>query len=220
MSVSPSLFNGVFMEDLGGIGDPFATVGGGFNSINYAEMNKGVTPIFFIEPIKDGAASEKAGRPVFIEQERVRIIVAGDMYNQIVHPVDDAIKQRFAEQYARWQANKQVRVIDGTPIREWSPLTKAQVAEFEAMGIFSVENLRDMSDLNVSRLPEGREWREKARAWLEAATAGANDMRLAAENERMRSEIERLKQQMAELAANMGEDAPKRGPGRPPKQAA
>ena len=70
------------MQDtLGGVGDPFATVSGGFG-IDYAQMNKGVQPIFFVEPVEDAAASERDGVPRYREEERVRLIVAGDMFNQ------------------------------------------------------------------------------------------------------------------------------------------
>ena len=84
-------------DTLGGPGDPFATVGASFGGVDYASMNKGIQPIFFVEPVEDKAASEKEGVVRFRDEERVRLIVAGDMFNQPVHPVDDSIKERFAE---------------------------------------------------------------------------------------------------------------------------
>ena len=204
-------------DTLSGPGDPFATVSGGMG-VDYAQMNKGVTPIFFVELLPDPAASELAGMAKMREFERVRIIVAGDALNQPVHPVDDNLRERFADQYARWKANKAERHIEGTRITEWLAITQLQAAEFHANGVFSVENLRDLSDAHVAKFADGRIWREKAGAWLETAKTGANDMRLAAENERMKEEIAELKRQFSELATRIprdDEDAPRRGPGRP-----
>jgi len=202
------------MDDyLGGVGDPFATVQGGFGGINYAQMNKGVQPIFFVEPVEDQAASERDGVPRYREEERVRLIVAGDMFNQPVHPVDSNIKERFPLAYEAWKAKRQEKHIDGTPLKQWPLLSPVQIAEFEASGIFSVESLRDIADTNVNRIADGRIWREKAKAWLEQAKDGAAATRLAAENERLREQLERLEKRIDE----MDKEAVKRGPGRPAK---
>jgi hypothetical protein len=187
------------MDDyLGGAGDPFATVSGGFG-VDYAAMNKGVQPIFFVEPVPDERASERDGVPRYREEERVRLIVAGDMFNQPVHPVDSSIKERFPEHYAKWKASKAQKHVEGTPLKEWPLLSPAQVAEFDASGIYSIESLRDLSDTNVNRIHDGRIWREKAKAWLEQAKDGAAATRLAAENERLREQIEHLEKRFNEL---------------------
>jgi hypothetical protein len=65
--------------------------------VDYTPHNKGVTPVFFIESVIDPSASEKAGRAIYQDMERVRIHVAGDSLSVAVHPVDDAIKARFEE---------------------------------------------------------------------------------------------------------------------------
>ena len=201
------------MQDtLGGVGDPFATVSGGFG-IDYAQMNKGVQPIFFVEPVEDQAASERDGVPRYREEERVRLIVAGDMFNQPVHPVDSSIKERFPEQYSRWKTSRVEKHVDGTPLKHWPLLSPVQIAEFEAAGVFSVESLRDMADANINRVHEGRVWREKAKAWLEQAKDSAVATKLAAENERLREQLERLEKRIDE----MDKEAVKRGPGRPAK---
>jgi len=202
------------MDDyLGGVGDPFATVSGGFGGINYSEMNKGVQPIFFVEPVADAKASEEAGVPKFREEERVRLIVAGDMFNVAVHPVDSSIKERFPVQYEAWKAKKTEKHIDGTPLKQWPLLSPVQIAEFEAAGIFSVEGLQNIADANINRIADGRIWREKAKAWLAQAKDGALATKLAAENERLREQLEALAKRVDEI----DREAPKRSPGRPAK---
>lgn len=201
------------MDDLE-MATPFATVGD-FGQVNYAEMNKGVQPVFFVEPVYDAKRSEADGVPRYVEEERVRIIVAGDQFNVAVHPVDAGIKERFPEHYARWKATREERHIDGTPLRQWPLLSPAQIAEFEAAKIFSVEMLSELADTNVANIFDGRQWREKAKAWLAQAKDGATATRLAAENQRMKDQIEALTARLNEIAP---EPAERRGPGRPPKQ--
>jgi hypothetical protein len=69
-------------------------------------MNKGVRAEFFFErlecePLKneDGSITEREP----IEDERVRIRVAGDVLTEFVGPVTDEIKKRFPEEYSRWK---------------------------------------------------------------------------------------------------------------------
>ena len=195
-----------------GVSTPFATVNGGFG-VDYAEMNKGIQPIFFSEPEQDFGASEREGVPRFREVEKVRLIIAGDMFNQPVHPVDDAIRQRFPEHYARWKASRTERHVEGTPIRNWPLLSNVQIAEMEAANIFSVEMLAELADQNIAKIMDGRVWRDKAKAWLSQAKDGATATRLAAENTRLTEKLEALEKRLSELEAS----ETRRGPGRPRK---
>lgn len=199
-----------------GAASPFATVNG-FGGIDYSEANKGVTPIFFIEPVPDEKATEAAGAVRMFEQEMIRIHVAGDMLNVHTSPVLPEHKQRFAAEYGAWKAKGTARHIEGTPLKNWPMIPGIRIAEFEAMGIYSVENLRDVSDVNIFKLQDGRVWREKATGWLASAEKHGTEARFAAENERLRNDMDELRKQIAELSANNEE---KRGPGRPRKDAA
>lgn len=205
-------------DDLGAVGDQIFSIGD--TGERWAEQNKGVTPIFFMEPIKNPGKSEKEGRPIFDEVERVRIIVAADQFNQIVHPVDDLIIERFPDHYRRWKENRTARHIDGTPIREWPLVGPAQVAEFEGMGIFNVEGLASVAETSVNRSQDLRAWRQKAQVWLASAKDNALAVRMSAENETLRAEMAKMREQMAALAAHVNSDDERRGPGRPRKDAA
>lgn len=207
------------MDELGGT-LPFATINEN-GGIDYAAMNKGVTPIFFTEAVADEKATEAAGAVRLRELEMVRIQVAGDMLNVATSPVTAEIKERFAVQYDAWKTKRQDRHIDGTPLKNWPLISALRIAEFEAMGIFSVENLSQVSDTNVSKLADGRVWREKAVAWLQSAKDNGAAAKLGAENERLRSDMEDMRKQLAELSALVNSQADeKRGPGRPRKDAA
>lgn len=199
---------------------PFANVGG---EVDYELMNKGITPIFFIEPVLDQKASDEAGCPRYRNAEHVRLMVAGDSLNVPVLPVDDGIKQRFAPQYARWKTNRDDKQIDGTPLKEWPLLTPAQIMEFRGINVFTVEQLSEISDANVTRLYDGRVWRKKATDWLRIAKDSGVVNQQAVQIERQNEKIAELEKTLLEMSAHFAAhsedaaDAPRRG--RPPKAA-
>jgi hypothetical protein len=198
----------------------FATVGD-WGQVDYTEMNKGITPLFFVVPVQNQRKTEAEGRPVFDEMEQVKILVAGDQYNQVVRPVDDEVKTRFADAYNRWVANKREKHIDGTPLKMWPLLSIGQIAELESLNIFNVEGLANVADSNLTRMYNGREMRTKAQAWLSAAKDGASVAKLATENEQLRADMAELKEQFQALKARRDHDDEEERPrrGRPPKAA-
>ena len=171
------------------------------NSTRYADMNKGIQPIFYVESVEDPGESEKAGTLKMRECEFVRLFMAGDMNSSPVHPVTKELKERFAEAYAKWQATRSNDHIDGTPLAAWPLASKGFVMELKALHIRSVEDLAGVADNNISKITDGRIWREKAKAWLGSNKDSGTAARLAAENERLRTDMEDLKRQVAELAA-------------------
>ena len=215
-----------------GQASPFADITQ--TGIDYAAMNKGITPVFFNVPVEDEKATKEAGAIRMCNQEMVKIHVAGDMLNVHCSPVLPEHKERFAPQYEAWKTKQIERHIVGTPLKNWPMITTLRIAEFEAMGIFSVENLRDTSDTNIQKLAEGRVWREKAGAWLESAEKNGVAAKYAEENERLRNDMDEMRKHLAELSAQIRQrnideddglrhslDEPKRrGPGRPRKDEA
>ena len=202
---------GSFDNTLGGA---FAVVGNG--GARFSEMNKGITPIFFTEEIEDTAATEAAGTLKMKQVERVRLVTAGDMNSAPVHPINDEIRQRFPEQYARWKSTQTNDFIDGTPLSAWPQASRGLVMELAAVNIRSVEDLAAVADTNLHRISEGRVLRAKAQAWLATNKDSAKAAEYAAKFERQSAELEALKQQVRELAAQIQHERDeKRGPGRP-----
>lgn len=205
------------MDELGSASaHQFANVGDN-GMVDFTAMNKGVTPIFFIEPIPDDKATEESGAVRMREQEMVRIVVAGDMLNVATSPVTAEMKVRFAVQYEAWKLKRVELHIEGTPLKNWPMIPAIRIAEFNAVGIFSVENLSVVADSNLGRLVDGRVWREKAIAWLASAKDNGAAAKYAAENERLRSDMTEMQKKIDDLTALVEE---KRGPGRPRKEAA
>lgn len=198
---------------------PFANIGG---EVDYDLMNKGITPIFFIEPVHDQGASDKAGAPRFRDMEHVRLMVAGDQMNVPTLPVDDALKQRFSTQYARWKANREDKHFDGTPLKAWPLLSPSQIAEFNALNIMSVEQLAEVADTYVTRIHDGRVWRKKAQDFLRLAKDSGVVTQQAVEIEHLNQKVEELTKTILELSARVGaneaDEPARRGPGRPRRE--
>lgn len=184
--------------------------------------NAGIFPQFFIEPKQHKAKSEEAGRPIFIDQEYVRIIIAGDSKSSPVHKVNQSHIDRWPDHYRAFKQGQEAPV-EGTPLSQWSSLPAYRAAELKALNIHTVESLAQLPDTGIQRIGMGgRELVKKAQAFLETAQGNAAAEKYAAENERLRADIDMLQQQVKELAAMVDEktspdDQPKRGPGRPPK---
>src|ERR1700741_4865537 len=127
-----------------------------------------VQPRFHIEPVVDAVASAPAGRPIYRNEERVQFIMPGSP-NQPVFRVTDEHRQRWAEAYAAFKRGEEM-TADGTPLEQWPTLTRAQVLELKAMGVYSVEQASQLPDTAVQRIGRGGyALRERAKAYLDEA---------------------------------------------------
>jgi len=199
-----------------------ATVGeDGFNSVDWAAMNKGITPVFTIIPIEDEKSSIEQQRAVYRDTEVVLLYIAGDQFSVHSAPVDEAIKRRFPDQYANWKRTNEGRTITGTPLKFWPMATPAFIKEMESINVFSVDDLANIADVHVGNMPDGRVWRDRAAAWLANASDTAATSRFAAENDRLRERLEALEDKLRaqiqrefkeELTAADGKTYRKRGP--------
>lgn len=192
---------------------PFATVNE-FGNVDYAEQNKGITPLFFVELVADDAASEAAGAPRRREIEMVRLMIAGDMLSSPVHPVNAEFRERFSAAYAKFKAGQTAIHVEGTPLRDWPALSRLQIAELEDLKIYSVDQLAGVADQNINRIQDGRILRAKADAFLKLSKDSAHANKLAADNERLRGSVDDLTAKLADLSARVeqmqAEQQPKR----------
>lgn len=172
---------------------------------------------FHMMPIENKARSAEEGRPIFEDREFVTIRIVGDNKTVVTRPVRtewDANQppdtERWPRQYQAFK-NQQSQVIEGTPVTEWSMITKADAMSLKAINIHTVEMLAALGENNLQWLG-ARKMRDMAKAYLEQAQGNSGMTRLIEENEMLKKDIEALKNQMAAFMA----DKPKRG--RPPKE--
>lgn len=112
--------------------------------------------------------------------------------------------------YEAWKKGAEIPE-NGTPLAAWPGVTADMARVFVSMGIRTVEDVRDMGDGAISKLPfpNARKMPDLARKWLEGTDAAAKD----AENAELRERIAAMEEMLSERA----EEKPKRGPGRPKK---
>jgi hypothetical protein len=157
-------------------------------------------------------ATIAAARPIFKTYEFCEIRIPGDKTNvrqgrvDKMHP-DPRI--RFAEAYARFKRGEAIQV-QGTLLREWAMIPRAEAKTLEAAGIYTVEQLANLTDPNAARFMGSMALRQMARDYLATADKMAPLTQARAENEKMRVELQALR----EMVEALGGKAPP--PSEPP----
>jgi len=179
------------------MGDPAQQQGHGL----YAE--------FYMHPVQNQAASEEEGRPIYEEQEYIRIMVPGDKSTVIERPVRMGStpvhdNHKFAREYAAFTQNG-TQGLTGTPLKEWPQMSRSQVKELEFFNVHTVEQLAEMADSNIQNFRGMAEKKQAAINYLEAAHDGAPMVKLESELKKRDNEIDALKGQVEELIKELGE---------------
>lgn len=156
----------------------------------------------FIKPVKDEAASIEAGRPIFKEEEYVRIIKSGgrdDVTHKVRHLENDPKEwPKFESHIKKWRENRNY-TPEGTPLREWPSISLSQVEELAFFNIKTVEQLSSLSDANLGKVGMGAyQLREKAIAYLKSAKDNSVLEKYAAENADMKKRLEDLERLLSE----------------------
>lgn len=144
--------------------------------------------------------SAQKGRPVHVEQDFIKIMVPGNKLSNVDTIATPEYQRRFASRWEAYKAGKQ-RGVEGTLLSSWSAMSITMVADLNAMGIHTVEQLANISDTVASKLPGGASLRDRAEAYLEASNDAAVATRLAEEKEALAAVISDLQSQIAELQA-------------------
>ena len=172
-------------------------------SRTYGAPAQELRPDFYMDTIKDEPASAVAGREIHREVERVRIIIPGAVASIVVKNVDDTHRQRWPQEYTAFKAGQEQPLI-GTALKEWPVLNRAMVEELHFLQIRTVEELANLSDIQVQRIGMGGQMlRQRARAYLDEAEHEALLTKTTAENDVLRSRIAALEAQVNELGQLM-----------------
>lgn len=170
----------------------------------------GCVVVFYDKEEPDAARTEKEGHACFKMKTYIRKQVPGDNLVAIDRPVRDSDKQEFHAEWKRYQ-EKRVDIVDGVPIDQWPVLNRAQVAEFKALGIHSVEQFMNMPESHGQKIMGFNTLRQKARAFLEWAKDAEKSEQIQADAAAKDAQIQELTAKLAELTAQVAAMAPKRG---------
>jgi hypothetical protein len=165
---------------------------------------RGCHIVFSMEPEQNFAKSEEAGRPIFEDVEYITIMVPGDKDNMPKRPVRWSDKQQYAQQYAAFKANKE-QVVEGTPLSSLPFMSKAQVLEFQAVGLRTAEQVRDMSDSIGQKFIGIHSLKKRVTDFLEAAAGAAPLTKMRAELEARDNEIEVLRRAVKDQGDKLAE---------------
>lgn len=121
----------------------------------------------------------------------------------------------FSEMLKRFRAGQEM-LTTGTPLRASMAFTKAEIAQCEAVKIFSIEDLSVANEEALSRMGMGgRNLKTKAQKLLESKDGD----KLAQENEALRVKLADLESKVEKmLAAGIAEPVARKKPGRKPKE--
>lgn len=181
---------------------------------------------FYKRSVKQEDESVAAGRPIFKEFDFVRICVPGDNLTEIDTYAQESHKARFPRQWAHYQnqVGSQEQII-GTPIEEWTLISRSQADELKGIKFRTVEDVANCSDLQLQRIgmiagmsPHG--FRDKAKQFLNLASESAEVAQKEAEMQALREEnakikaetdakLAKMEEQMSALLAAVAEKTPK-----------
>lgn len=164
---------------------------------------------FYIDQVKDEAASAEAGHAVFGTVEKVEITIGGSSPMVNTYPVADKHRDQYAAAYEAFKRGEEAP-LEGVPLTEWPQITTAQVDEFKRLGVRTVEDMVDAPEQILQSFgPGAMALAQKARAYLEAA-AGPGKLSeevhaVRAENEALHTKVTDLTNTVNQLAARLGE---------------
>lgn len=167
--------------------------------------------MFYNRTVEDKERTLAEGRKCFREREFIKIMVPGDRHNTVDRPVqrtgtiptDDIM--RFPKQYARFKNQQEQAVHDGTPLSLWPQIPAALAEEMKHINIFTVEQLAELADTHVAKLPMGQSWKQKAQKFVAALQDQAQVNQMAAQLEERDNRIATLENAIAEQAAQIQE---------------
>lgn len=165
--------------------------------------NPGVYPRFYVDSVLNPVATEREGRQIYTDIERVEIVIAGNPYTKPIENVTNEHRQRWSKEYEAFKQGIEMSP-DGTPLEMWPVLKPSQILELKALGFKTVEHIRDMNDHAIQRIGMGgRMLKGLAEGFLDDAARVAETNRLAIDNDRKDSEILALRHQIEEMGRQM-----------------
>jgi hypothetical protein len=179
------------------------------DNVQFGDDRLGV--MFYNRTVEDKERTLAEGRRCFKEREFVKIMIPGDRNPAVDRPVqrtgslptDDVL--RFPKQYARFKQQAEQQIHDGTPLALWPQMPGALAEELKYINIFTVEQLADLADTYVSKVPMGHQWKAKAQQFVAAMQDQSVLNKMASELEERDNRIETLEAAIAEQAEQIKE---------------
>lgn len=147
---------------------------------------------FYDREVQNHFKSEQEGRPIFEMKCYIRKIPPGDKLLEIDRKATKQDFIRYPREYEMYQKYA-TTPVEGTPLEAWAQITRAQVAEYKALNIFTVEQLANLPDGYGHKIMGFQNWKQKAQSFLMASKGQSEFDRLQTELKKRDEEIERMK---------------------------
>lgn len=162
-------------------------------------------PQFYVEAQLDDQATKQAGGvPHYKNVQMIRIIIPGNR-DEIVRPLEEKDKQRYAIYWQRYEAGMKHEVV-GTPLTEFTTATEAERAQLRASGIQTVEQIAELNDDFAQKI-HAVGLRNKAQKYLQAAAQIGQVAQLQAQLETAMKRIKELENNANNTPAVSGRNA-------------
>jgi hypothetical protein len=169
-----------------------------------SEADKRLLVRFFVKPVENPSRSAAEGRKIFEERVFIHINVPGDRNNIVIRQMTDYDRARFAGAFKNWEANQRGDMpLNGTLLDVWPLVTLGMVEEFRYYGIRTVEQLAELRDDVILKVPGWASLKSKAKTYLELAKAEAPLIAAAEVEARIKSELEMRDKTIADQAVQL-----------------
>lgn len=161
---------------------------------------------FYSQPMLNRAESRDAGRPIYVEQEMVEIMVPGDKHSIVSRRVRDLDKVRFARQYEAFRAGKTDQQA-GTPLSMLPFISAARAEEYKFFHITTAEQLAGTSDSSsaANSIMGFQGDKQKANAYLQMAAGNAPILQMQEAIQEKDNQISAMQEQMNQMNQKLEE---------------
>tara|TARA_R110000803_G_C11989465_1_gene321784 strand:+ start:7103 stop:7732 length:630 start_codon:yes stop_codon:yes gene_type:complete len=150
----------------------------------------------------DKAETAKRGTQCFKEVTYIDIRVPGQKDN-ICRPMHEGDKQRFPRHYEAFLSRTGDVELDGTPLREWTGVTRSNAEELAFVNIMTVEQLATTADVQISKFLGGFKLRDMAKDYVEQMKSEKPFKEIKLENEELRKMNRDQNETIANLVVSM-----------------
>ncbi len=176
---------------------------GNTGTVQYGGGDRSMVVMFYNKAIHHAGKSLEAGRPVFEDRVYVRIHPPGERLNIIDRPADPSHRQRWPQQWAQFQQQKQ-QTPDGTPIDMLYPDQPSVAAMLRANGVHTVEACAELSAHAIENIGMGTQrYVNDADRYLKAANKGVGGAQFRKELADRDQQIKILTGQVESLKAQV-----------------
>ena len=156
---------------------------------------------FYFKPVERGNSDD--GLPFY--EDQVYIKITRDATHSVERKANEDDYERFEELHKKFlKATSGHKTVEGYPLHLWSVLTPAQIQNFNARDIYTVQELADLSETKLKKMPrEVSTLRDQAVLFVELAGAGEGLTKkakaLKAENTELLDQVNTLKARVTSL---------------------